>query len=377
MYLVLFGTGLRGAGTGAASARLGGVDVPVQAVAAHGKFEGLDQVNLGPLPGEIAGRRGVVDLVLTIEGIRANTVTVAPTYPPRGSWNRRADLLEANSEMAVALLDGKVFVLGGYPASRVTVPTVQVYDPATDSWTLTAPLPVAVNHPMPAAVNGKLYLIGGQTDANTAYVDNVQEYDPATRSWRQLARMPTQRGAGAAVVIEGKIYVAGGRPPRGADFAVYDPAQDQWTQLPNLPTQRNHLAAAAIGGKMYVVGGRFEGGFQSAQSDAVEIYDPQTNAWTNGAAMPKPRGGLNAVAAHGCLHVFGGEFGAGVHPDHDLYNPITNTWTSLDRMPTPVHGVTGAVFVDGLIYLPGGGISQGGSSGSRVHQVYRPNHACR
>jgi hypothetical protein len=92
--------------------------------------------------------------------------------------------------------------------------------------------------------------------------------------------------------------------------------------------------------------------------------------------MPKARGGVNAVEARGCLHVFGGEFAAGVHPDHDVYNPVTNTWTSLDRMPTPVHGVTGATFADGLIYLPGGGTSQGGSSGSRVHQVYRPNQVC-
>jgi hypothetical protein len=46
-------------------------------------------------------------------------------------------------------------------------------------------------------------------------------------------------------------------------------------------------------------------------------------------------------------------------------------------MPTPVHGVTGAIFANGLIYLPGGGISEGGSSGSTLHQVYRPSQNCR
>jgi N-acetylneuraminic acid mutarotase len=195
--------------------------------------------------------------------------------------------------------------------------------------------------------------------------------------WRARAPMPTQRSAGAAAPIDGKIYVAGGRPPRGADFAVYDPAADQWQTLPNLPTQRNHLAAVAINGKLYVVGGRFEGGFQSQGSDSVEIYDPRTNTWTTGAPMPKPRGGVNAVEAYGCLHLFGGEFATGVHPDHDVYNPVTNTWRSLERMPIPVHGVTGMAFIDGLIYLPGGGTQQGGSSGSRIHQVYRPGMVCQ
>ena len=375
-YLMLFGTGLRGAADRPATARIGGVAVPVQALQAQGTFEGLDQVNLGPLPKDL-GTRGVVDLTLTVDGIPANVVAVAPTLPSSGNWGRRGDLPEANSEMSVAGSGGAIYVFGGYPASRVTVPTVQVYDIATDSWSLTTPLPIPVNHSMAAAVNGKLYVIGGQTDANVAYVNNVQEYDPATRAWRQRAPMPSARGGGAAAVIDGKIYVAGGRPPRGADFAVYDPAQDQWTPLPNLPTQRNHLAAAAIAGKLYVVGGRFEGGFQSAQTGAVEIYDPRTNTWTEGAPMPKSRGGINAVEARGCLHVFGGEFTAGVHPDHDVYNPFTNSWSSAGPMPVPVHGVTGAVFADGLIYLPGGGTSQGGSSGSRIHQVYRPNVVCR
>ena len=62
VYLILFGTGLRGATPGTATATLGGVRVPVQALQAQGTFAGLDQVNLGPLPREVAGRRtGRVD----------------------------------------------------------------------------------------------------------------------------------------------------------------------------------------------------------------------------------------------------------------------------------------------------------------------------
>src|SRR5688572_7583610 len=99
-------------------------------------------------------------------------------------WSTRRPLLEANSEMAVAELEGKIYVLGGYPSSRVTVRTVQVYDPELDQWSLTAPLPVALNHTMPAVVNGKLYIIGGQTDAgNTSFVNTVYEFDPRTTNW--------------------------------------------------------------------------------------------------------------------------------------------------------------------------------------------------
>jgi uncharacterized protein (TIGR03437 family) len=376
-YLELYGTGIRRAAASTVRASASGVQIPVLAAQAQGSFAGLDQINLGPIPRSLARKRGLVDLELAVDGVAANKVTIAPTFPPLGGWGDRAPLIEANSEMSIAYVGGRIYVLGGYPASRVTVPTVQVYDIATDAWRLTTPMPVAVNHSMPAVVGGKIYLIGGQTDANVAYVDIVQEYDPATETWRQRAPMPTARGGGAATVLDGKIYVAGARPPRGADFAVYDPATDAWTTLPNLPTQRNHLGSVTVNGKIYVVGGRFEGGFQSPQSDAIEFYDPRTNTWAAGAPMPKPRGGVNVAEAYGCIHVFGGEFATGVHAEHDIYNPVTNQWTAVGHLPTPVHGVTGAYLADGLIYLPGGGTSQGGSSGSRIHQVYRPNQICR
>lgn len=38
-------------------------------------------------------------------------------------------------------------------------------------------------------------------------------------------------------------------------------------------------------------------------------------------------------------------------------------------MPIPVHGVTRMAFVKGLIYLTDGGTTQGGSSGTTLHQV--------
>jgi hypothetical protein len=97
--------------------------------------------------------------------------------------------------------------------------------------------------------------------------------------------------------------------------------------------------------------------------------------------MPRPRGGLNAVEARGCIHVFGGEGNPGgpngLFPDHDMYNPVTDTWSSFEPLPIAVHGVTGLAFLNGLIYLPGGGTAEGGSSGGTQHQVYRPLATCR
>jgi len=74
VFLLLFGTGIRGYQS-AVMATLGGVTVPVLGAVPQGQYPGLDQVNAGPIPRELAGR-GRLDLILTVDGKQANTVVV-------------------------------------------------------------------------------------------------------------------------------------------------------------------------------------------------------------------------------------------------------------------------------------------------------------
>lgn len=167
----------------------------------------------------------------------------------------------------------------------------------------------------------------------------------------------------------------------GHDFAVYDPARDAWNVLPDVPTDRNHLGAAAIDGKVYVAGGRFGGGFNSERTDALEVYDPATGAWSVRAPLLSPRGGVASVEANGCLFVIGGEGNyadpRGLSDENEAYDPRTDSWTSLARMPTPTHGLVGAAFVNGRIHLPGGSVTQGTATASSLHWLYRPEVSCR
>jgi len=310
------------------------------------------------------------------------TGPTGPTAPTEkvagGQWGQRAPLIEANSELALAEANGKIYLLGGYPASRQTARTVQIYDIASDRWELGPPLPQPNNHGMAAGVSGKVYLIGGQTTdlSEGPYVDTVYELDPGRGTWVEKARMPTARSSGVAVVHQGLIYVAGGRPPHGSDFAVYDPKSDQWQVLPNLSPQRNHLTGAAINGRIHVVGGRLGQGLSAQMETAHDVFDPQTGGWTKAAPMLRARSGMNGVMARGCFHVWGGEGPAGMFPDHDYYHPQTDKWTRLTDMPLPVHGVYGSAFVNGLIWASGGGTNIGGNFGSLNNQVFLPSVSC-
>jgi N-acetylneuraminic acid mutarotase len=293
-----------------------------------------------------------------------------------GQWSQRSSLIEANSELAFAALNGRLYLLGGYPSNRQTSRTVQVYTIATDRWELGPPLPQPNNHGMAAGVSGKVYLIGGQTTDDGNYVDTVYELDPAKNAWIEKARMPTARSGGAAIVHDQNNYVAGGRPPRERDFAVYDPRADSWEVLPLLPTQRNHLTGESINGRIHVVGGRQGDGLSPIMTTAHEVFDPQSRSWTTAAPMLRARRGMNGVMARGCFHVWGGEGPAGMFPDHDYYDPRTDKWTHLRDMPMPVHGVYGSAFIDGVIWAAGGGTNIGGNFGSLLNQVFTPVVSC-
>ena len=81
VFLILFGTGIRHlTGLGDVAATIGGVPVPVLYAGEQGEFEGLDQVNLGPLPPELSGR-GELSIELTVEGSTSNKTTVSLSGP--------------------------------------------------------------------------------------------------------------------------------------------------------------------------------------------------------------------------------------------------------------------------------------------------------
>jgi N-acetylneuraminic acid mutarotase len=304
------------------------------------------------------------------------TTAAAPPAVVRTStaqqWVELASLNEPRQEVAVAELGGRIYVAGGFRRDGSTSDAVEAYDPASDSWSLRARLPLALNHATAASVNDRLYVIGGHPPSGPEAVDAVFAYDPGADRWEPRAPMPTARGSLAVAVVDGKIYAAGGSPdPRERDFAVYDPAADSWTVLPPMPTPRNHLAAAAANGRFYAVGGR--SGSIAGITPILEEFDPATNAWTRRASMPTARGGIAGASAAGRVYVFGGEGNPnhplGVFEQAEAYDPATDSWQSLSPMLIPAHGISATV-LDNVIYIPGGAIQEGFGV-APIHQALR------
>jgi uncharacterized protein (TIGR03437 family) len=75
LYVFLFGTGMRNS-SGEVTVTVDGAPLPFAGPVAQGEFDGLDQLNIGPLPRSLAGR-GEVEIAVSVDGKQANVVTLA------------------------------------------------------------------------------------------------------------------------------------------------------------------------------------------------------------------------------------------------------------------------------------------------------------
>lgn len=141
--------------------------------------------------------------------IYANTGSAFYLYNPfSNSWSSGSSIPTSRGYAAMAELNGKLYVLGGYNGSDLDL--VQVWDVNTATWSTKASMPTARFGLTAVAMNGKIYAIGGFHSASPFYLQTVEEYDPATDSWTIKAPMPTARWLLAAEVVNEKAYAFGG-----------------------------------------------------------------------------------------------------------------------------------------------------------------------
>ena len=147
---------------------------------------------------------------------------------PTGAWTALPDLPHARSKPSAVAIGGKLYVLGGWGADDGTVASVDVFDPASGTWSTLAG---AVN-PAPAAAagtavaGGKVYLVGGCVDTHLHGVrTRLVVFDPATGTFRTGAAYPHPVSWLSCGGIGAQVYCAGGiGGDEYTDAWRYDPA---------------------------------------------------------------------------------------------------------------------------------------------------------
>jgi N-acetylneuraminic acid mutarotase len=274
-------------------------------------------------------------------------------------WTQKADMPTGRWTQTSAVVNGKIYVIGGYPSEgtpgEAALSVVEEYDPATNTWTRKADMPTARCDFVgsSAVVDGKIYVISGWDDGSRLSI--VEEYDPATDTWTRKADMPTRRWMLATVAVEGKIYVIGGYSPSAwvglKTVEMYDPETDTWTRKADMPLGVGLLNARVVNGKIYAIGGR-----PDLKSRAyLQEYDPATDTWTRKADMPVGTSQMGSVVIGDKIVVIGGWIWS-VQMPHiavQMYNPATDTWTREPDVPF-FRACFSAELVNNKIYAIGG-----------------------
>jgi hypothetical protein len=185
-------------------------------------------------------------------------------------WSPIADLphsgapapqLGGISNMHAAVLDGSIYVVGGYSgvASYGALARTLRYDILFDYWEelFSDPYPTTIFAAGTVAHDGKLYVLGGYSAISTP-TSACYRYDPAAPAgsrWTPIAPFDVPRAGVAAVVIGNKIYAVGGEATDQTRVDIYDILTDSWSLGPPLTTERGGTALYDWNGKPYAASG--------------------------------------------------------------------------------------------------------------------------
>lgn len=276
-------------------------------------------------------------------------------------------------ENAFVKAGDKFYLLGGRG-----IKPVGIYDPATQSWTEGAPIPLEISHCQAVAHNGLVYLMGGLVGnwPSETPLSHIFIYNPLMDTWTVGPQIPPhrQRGAAGTVVYNDKIYLVCGIVNGHTSGWVpwldeYDPATNEWKELPDAPRARDHVQVAIADNQLVVAGGRKSGymgqGLEATVAE-TDIYDLESGTWRTlpspDGDIPTQRAGCTAVSVGNEVILIGGESGSQVpaHSEVEALDVTTGKWRSLPALQRGRHG-TQVIVSGGSLHIAAGCGERGGS----------------
>lgn len=207
--------------------------------------------------------------------------------------------------------------------------------------------------------------------------DNDREGD-----WVQLASLPIRVQEIYPAFHRGRIYVAGGLSPDVATpnnvsdrTLIYDPASDAWSEGPRLPEPRHHPYLLSDGNGLFAIGGFVAagGGIWSASTDILRL-DEDAQRWVRVASLLHPQSETVAAAIDGLVYIASGRMPTGTRNAEwndqgdiarlQIFDPARLEVVQGPDAPSARNSAAGAV-IDGRLFVAGGRVV-GGSNESTL-----------
>ena len=220
--------------------------------------------------------------------------------PSLGYWDVVSRLREPRRYSGIAEMDGQVWVVGGetrtpgWEGEGQVLYTVDIYDPASDTWSPGPSLNTARTDPFVLSCGGRIYALGGAAHNGGPKLDSVESIGPGDDGWRPETPLPAPTRQGHACALDGVIYCAS----IDGVFA-FDTAAGRWDEgLPQPGDIGQAPLTAAYRGEVWLMGG-----FKDRRT---RCYNPDTRAWRAGPDLPVGLAWGAAAVMNGELILVGG-----------------------------------------------------------------------
>jgi len=227
----------------------------------------------------------VRDKVYVMGGVTQNqeyTNTVCMYDPSEDAWTSFIpSMLSERAFQGVAVLNDCIYAIGGMDDMEERFRTAEVLDltiGGTQEWRNIASMNTGRDSIGVAVLNGKIYAVGGRTEVQH-HLSSVESYDPELDVWSPVADLSVPRAGPGVCVLDGVLYCVGGTTKSDSysnTVEKYDEASNTWSLVAEMNLPRQWPGVIAHAGRLYVVGG--QGG--DTIHSSVEMYDPQSNTWT-------------------------------------------------------------------------------------------------
>ena len=216
------------------------------------------------------------------------------------TWTSKTPMPTDRMRASAIMLGGRIYVLGGTrqggTVGWASSSAVEAYDPATDTWTSATNMNCAGSQLATAVLDGKIYAMGRSATNYYNYI--LEVYDAAVDTWTIVGSHPNPSWGITAAALDGKVYLAG-----DSWFSVYSPETNTWQNLANIPGGRRYSAAVAMCGRIYLVGG--QNNLNQLDGTVLE-YNPQTDTWAKKSSLIYPRSSLGVAVLDNRIYAVAG-----------------------------------------------------------------------
>ncbi|XP_008775369.2 F-box/kelch-repeat protein At1g30090-like [Phoenix dactylifera] len=172
----------------------------------------------------------------------------------KNRWTVMSRMLAARSFFAAGVIDGMVYVAGGYSKDQFELNSAEVLDPITGNWQPIASMGRNMVSYDSAVLNGRLYTTEGCVWPFLSS-PRGQVYDPRADRWEDMAVGMREGWTGSSVVVDGHLFVIS--EYERMRVKVYDVESDSWDIVDSSPMPeriRKPFSVNSVGRRIFIVG---------------------------------------------------------------------------------------------------------------------------